>query len=66
MVKSLENIQMIVSVDDHLPAKVNEAVQKLHGMMERNDQSDAGLAATFCGITQGKTFLPEKCKQQSK
>ena len=57
MVKFLESIQMVVCVEDHLPSKVNEAVQQLHGMMERNDQSDAGLAATFCGIAQGKTFL---------
>ena len=58
MVKSLDDIHVIVCDDQYLPAKILESVGHLHSSMERNDQSDdAGLAAVFFGIHQGKLFI---------
>ena len=55
MAASLKHLQTVVCEDQHVPAKIAESVAALHAMNNKND--DAGLAATFLGLGQGKVFL---------
>ena len=55
MAASLKQLQIVVCEDQHVPAKVAESVAALHSMSNKSD--DAGLAATFLGLGQGKVFI---------
>lgn len=55
---ALLQLSIIVTADQHLPAKVSEAVTRIYSKgLEQPSQADAGLTAVFLGIQQGKLYL---------
>ena len=60
--QTMSHLAVVVSHEQQVPAKVIEAVNYLHTTASETDkdckgQSDAGLAAVFVGIAQGKAIL---------
>lgn len=58
MAVALGHIFMIVTPDQHMPSKVSEAITNIYSTgIEKDNHSNAGLAAVFLGIQQGKLYV---------
>eukprot|EP00435_Cladocopium_sp_Y103_P022098 s3494_g5.t1 len=62
LAKSLEHLQVVVCHEQHVPAKIIDAINYMHAASQDTTptalaKSDSGLVAVFTGITQGKAMV---------
>ena len=58
MCTHLMQLHIIITADQHLPAKVSDAIAQIYTQgLDKPNHAEAGLAAVFLGIQQGKTYI---------